>query len=176
MQGAASLRGDVLIMVWVDYAILTIVFLSSIISIMRGFVREAMSLAGLIAAFWLAFTFHQYLASMFANYIEAPSLQLIAAFAVLFVVTLVLTAIVNNIVSKLVKKSGLTGTDRMLGVLFGIARGGVIVAILVLMAGLTAIPADPWWKESIFIVHFQTMAIWLRDFLPPDIAENFQYG
>ena len=163
-------------MVWVDYAILIIVFLSAIISIMRGFVREAMSLVGLIAAFWIALSFHQYMGNLLADYIQDPALRLIAAFALLFVVTMVMAAIVNNLVAKLVEKSGLTGTDRVLGVLFGIARGGVIIAILVLMAGLTPLPSDPWWKESIFIIHFQAMAIWLRDFLPPDIAANFQYG
>ena len=163
-------------MIWVDYGILIIVALSALISVMRGFVREALSLAAWVAAFWVAFSFHQHLATLFVDHIEAPSIRLISAFALLFVVTLVLCAIMNNLVAKLVEKSGLSGTDRMLGVLFGIARGAVVVAILVLMAGLTPLPADPWWKESIFIVHFQSMAIWLRDFLPPDIAANFQYA
>jgi len=163
-------------MIWVDYGILIIVALSALISVMRGFVREALSLAAWVAAFWVAFSFHQHLATLFVDHIEAPSIRLISAFALLFVVTLVLCAILNNLVAKLVEKSGLSGTDRMLGVLFGIARGAVVVAILVLMAGLTPLPADPWWKESIFIVHFQEMAIWLRSFLPPDIAANFQYA
>lgn len=163
-------------MIWVDYGILIIVVLSALISVMRGFVREALSLAAWVAAFWVAFSFHQHMATLFTEHIEAPSIRLISAFALLFVVTLVLCAIINNLVAKLVEKSGLSGTDRMLGVLFGVARGAVVVAILVLMAGLTPLPADPWWKDSIFIVHFQSMAIWLREFLPPDIAANFQYA
>lgn len=163
-------------MIWVDYGILIIVALSALISVMRGFVREALSLVAWVAAFWVAFGFHQYLATLFVDYIDAPSIRLISAFVLLFVVTLIICAIINNLVAKLVEKSGLSGTDRMLGVLFGIARGAVVVAILVLMAGLTPLPADPWWKESIFIVHFQSMALWLREFLPPDIAANFQYA
>ncbi|WP_126455985.1 CvpA family protein [Sulfuriflexus mobilis] len=163
-------------MIWVDYGILIILALSALISVMRGFVREALSLAAWVAAFWVAFTFHQHLATVFTNFIDAPSIRLIAAFTLLFVVTLIICALVNNLVAQLVKKTGLSGTDRMLGVLFGIARGAVVVAILVLLAGLTPIPADPWWKESIFIIHFQSMAIWLRDLLPPDIAANFQYA
>jgi len=163
-------------MVWVDYAIIIIVSLSALISVLRGFVREALSLAAWVLAFWVAFTFHQNLASILAKYIETPSLQLISAFALLFVVTLIIAALINNLVGQLVKKTGLTGTDRMLGILFGVARGAVIVAILVLMAGLTQIPNDPWWKESVFIVHFQNMAIWLKSFLPDDIAANFSYG
>jgi len=162
-------------MVWVDFAILIIVSLSALISVLRGFVREALSLVAWILAFWVAFTFHQNLASILAEYIETPSLQLISAFALLFVVTLIIAALINNLIGQLVKKTGLTGTDRMLGIIFGVARGAVIVAILVLMAGLTQIPQDPWWQESIFIVHFQKMAIWLQGFLPDDIAANFSY-
>ena len=163
-------------MIWVDYGILIIVALSALISVMRGFVREALSLAAWVAAFWVAFAFHQHLAALFINHIETPSIRLISAFALLFVVTLVICAIINSLIAQLVKKTGLSGTDRMLGVLFGIARGAVVVAILALLAGLTPLPADPWWKESIFIVHFQSMAIWLQQFLPPDIAKNFQYA
>jgi len=162
-------------MVWVDVAILIIIGLSAVISVLRGFVREALSLLAWILAFWVAFAFHQHLASVFTPYIDAPSLRLISAFALLFVVTLIIAAVINNLVAKLVKKSGLSGTDRVLGIFFGIARGGIVVAILVLLAGLTPIPADPWWRESIFIIHFQNMALWLRDFLPPDIASNFRY-
>jgi len=163
-------------MVWVDYAIIIILALSALISVLRGFVKEALSLAAWVLAFWIAFTFHQNLATVLTEYIDTPSLRLISAFALLFVVTLIIAALVNNLVSQIVKKTGLTGTDRMLGVVFGIARGVIIVAILVLMAGLTQLPADPWWNESIFIKHFQELAIWLKTFLPKDIAENFQYG
>jgi len=163
-------------MVWVDYAIIIIIALSALISVLRGFVKEALSLAAWVLAFWVAFTFHQNLATILADYIDTPSLRLISAFALLFVVTLIIAALVNNLVGQLVKKTGLTGTDRMLGVVFGIARGTIIVAILVLMAGLTQLPADPWWNDSVFIVHFQNMAIWLKSFLPDDIAANFQYG
>ena len=163
-------------MVWVDVAIIIIVTLSALISVLRGFVKEALSLVAWVLAFWVAFTFHQNLATILSQYIDTPSLRLISAFALLFVVTLIIAAVVNNLISTLVKKSGLTGTDRMLGVIFGIARGMVIVAILVLMAGLTQLPADPWWHDSIFIKHFQEMAIWLKGFLPEDIANNFHYA
>jgi membrane protein required for colicin V production len=58
---------------------------------------------------------------------------------------------------------------------FGIARGIVIVAVMVMLAGLTTLPQDPWWKESLLLAHFQDMAMWLRGFLPPDIAEDIQF-
>ncbi len=162
-------------MIWVDYAIVAIVAVSAIISVIRGFVREALSLAGLIAAIWIALTFFQNLTVVLNDYISAPSIRMVVAFAILFIVTLLLAGVVNHLAARLVKKSGLTGTDRMLGMLFGLARGAVIVAILVLLAGLTPVPRDPWWRESLLIIHFENMALWLRDFLPPDIGQNFVF-
>jgi len=78
-------------------------------------------------------------------------------------------------VSKLVEKTGLTGTDRSIGMLFGIARGIVLVGILVLLAGFTAVPQDPWWKQSLLISHFQQIADILAGFLPDDIAGRLRY-
>ncbi|MCG8099299.1 MAG: CvpA family protein, partial [Candidatus Thiodiazotropha taylori] len=75
----------------------------------------------------------------------------------------------------LVASTGLSGTDRMIGIFFGVARGAVMVAILVLLAGLTPFPNDPWWSESRLIPYFQEMALWLKGFLPSDIADNFHY-
>jgi len=75
-------------MIWADYAILIIITLSALISVWRGFVKEALSLAALVLAFWVALTFQQVLANWLAPYIKTPSLQLIAAFAILFVLAM----------------------------------------------------------------------------------------
>lgn len=162
-------------MIWIDYVILAIIAISALISVLRGFVREALSLVAWILAFWVALTYTEGVANFLVPYISVPSVRPIAGFAILFVVTLLLAALVNNLAVKLVHKTGLSGTDRMLGIIFGVARGVIIVAILVLFAGVTPVPADPWWKESIFIAHFQDLAIKIRAFLPPDIASNFKF-
>jgi membrane protein required for colicin V production len=77
---------------------------------------------------------------------------------------------VNHLASQLVKRTGLTGTDRMIGMIFGVARGVVVVAVMVFLAGLTTLPQDPWWQESLLIGVFQELATWLRLTLAPDIA------
>jgi membrane protein required for colicin V production len=74
-----------------------------------------------------------------------------------------------------VTKTGLAGTDRLLGVVFGVARGAFIVAILVLFAGLTPMPQDAWWHDSRLLGYFQEFALWMRDYLPKDMAENISY-
>lgn len=161
---------------WVDIAILIIIAISVAISLMRGFTREALSLAGWIIAFWIALTFGDNLEVLLQPHIDVPSMRLIVAFALLFIVTLLLAALINFLVVQLIKKTGLTGTDRMIGIFFGIARGGVIVAVLVLLAGLTPLPQDGWWRQSLFLPYFQDMALWIRNYLPPEVAENIRYS
>ena len=112
---------------------------------------------------------------MLDGLITSPSLRIVVAFSVLFIVTLVLAALVNFFASQLVKRTGLTGTDRVLGMFFGILRGAVIVAILVLFAGISTLPQEPWWRGSLLIPHFQGLAIFLRDLLPADVARHFVY-
>lgn len=159
-------------MVWVDFLIPVIIFVSAIISLMRGFVREALSLLGWVAALWIALRFHNSLAELFLSSINTPSLRVGIAFTILFVLTLILTALVNHLIIQLVERTGLTGTDRLIGMIFGIARGGVVVAILVLLAGLTSLPQDPWWKQSVMIGHFEQLAVWLQTTVAPEIANQ----
>ncbi len=163
-------------MTWADYTILSIVGISALISLVRGFVREAFSLAAWIAAFWVAWAFFRNLAVRLEPWIEAPSVRLAVAFGILMLATLLVGAVVNYLMGQLVDKTGISGTDRLIGMLFGAARGVLLVGILVLLAGLTAFPQDPWWKASVLIPHFQDLALWLRGLLPPDIAAWFSYG
>ena len=162
-------------MIWVDYAIIAILVVSAGISVLRGFLREAISLLGWVFAFWLALTFADDVSGLFARYVSQPSIRHGLAFFTIVVATLIITAFVMYFVRLIVDKTEITGTDRALGIIFGIARGIVIVAILVLLAGLTALPKDPWWRESTFIPHFQVLAVELQSLLPPDVARLFNY-
>jgi membrane protein required for colicin V production len=162
-------------MIWVDYAIIAILVVSAAISVLRGFLREALSLLGWVLAFWLALTFADDVSGLFTGYGAQPSMRHALAFVAILVATLVITAIVMYLVRLIVDKTEITGTDRALGIIFGIARGIVIVAILVLFAGLTALPKDPWWKESVFLPHFQVLAVEIRTLLPPEVAILFKY-
>jgi membrane protein required for colicin V production len=162
-------------MLWIDLLIIGIIALSAIISLIRGFVREALSLVTWIAAFWVAWFFFRPLAVQFEGWIEVPSIRLGVAYGVLLIAVLLLGALLNHFMTLLVNSTGLTGTDRLLGVFFGAARGAVVVAILILLAGLTPFPADPWWHASQLIPYFQELALWLKQFLPADIAASFKY-
>ena len=134
-----------------------------------------MTLATWVMAFWVAIGFSDKLEPMLHGMIDSPNVRLVVAFAILFLLTLIAGAIVNYLISQLVHKTGMGGTDRMLGVIFGIGRGIVVVGVLVLLGGIPPLSQEIWWQESTLIGHFQEMAIWMRDFLPPDMARNFVF-
>ncbi|MCB1824980.1 MAG: CvpA family protein [Candidatus Competibacteraceae bacterium] len=160
---------------WADYLIIAIIALSMLVGLWRGLLREVISLATWIAAFAIAFLFAEQAATHLTPYLDVPSLRTAVAFGGLFLITLLLGGLIGILASYLVHYTGLTGTDRVLGMSFGLARGAVVVTVLVLAAGLTPLPKDPWWQQSLLLRHFQETALWLRDFLPPDLAQNFRF-
>lgn len=146
------------------------------ISFFRGFLREALSLLVWILAFWVAWTFFRDVAPYLSEWISAPSLQMAVAFTALVIGFVVFGGIVTWIIGNLVDKTGLTGTDRVIGILFGAARGVVIIAVVVLLAGATPFPQDPWWQESQLIPQFETVALRLKEMLPEDIGQYLEFS
>lgn len=162
-------------MIWIDYAVLGIVGISGVISLMRGFIREALSLAGWIAAFWVALAFSGVVARWLEGYVSVPSVRVGIAFAGIFFGVLLLGGIVLRLAGLVVEKTGMSGTDRTLGIVFGVLRGIVITALLVLLAGLTSLPRDPWWSQSVLLPHLVELANEIRAFLPPDVQEQIRF-
>ena len=136
---------------------------SSVISLKRGFVREALSLANWGVAFVVAMTFRDSLAALLVDSVQTPSIREMLAFGLLFAATLVVGAMVNYLIGELVKITGLSGTDRMFGMVFGLARGViVVVAILILVPAVVPIDQDLWWRDSVLIPHFLQLEDWTR--------------
>jgi membrane protein required for colicin V production len=154
-------------MVWIDYFIIAVIALSVLFSLVRGFVKEAISLGTWIAAFWVALTFTDTLARWFTA-IDSSTVRIILAFALLFIAILVIGAVINHVVGALVDKTGLSGTDRLIGAVFGFGRGLVVVAALVLVAGWTKLPSTPTWSQSRFLPYVNPVAVWLDGMLPSD--------
>ena len=160
-------------MSWLDLVIIGVILISALISLVRGFVKESISLASWILAGFIAFRYFAALSELLLPYIESPTIRTAAAFSILFVCTLIIGAIINFMASQMVSRTGLSGTDRTLGVVFGAARGVLIVTMLVLLAGLTPMPTETWWQESASIEYFATIASWLKEILPQDVASRF---
>lgn len=145
-----------------DWVILAIIASSALISLVRGFVKEALSLANWAVAFFVAVAFHGQMYEFLQDWISKPYLRDILAYVLLFVTTLVIGSLLINLLAMLVEHTGLSGTDRMLGMVFGAARGLIVVmALLILLPSLfTDIDRDLWWQESSLIPHFLLMRDW----------------
>ncbi|MEE9422226.1 MAG: CvpA family protein [Gammaproteobacteria bacterium] len=162
-------------MIWADYILLVIIGISALLSLWRGFFKEALSLITWLVAVVIAVLYFRPMGELLSGFISSPSVRNISGGALLFFSVLILGGILNYMVAQLVSKTGLTATDRMLGIIFGLIRGVVIGALIVLLAGLTTLPEEQWWSESLLIGYFQDLALWIRSFLPDSISQHIGY-
>ncbi len=158
-----------------DYAVLAVAGLSILLSMMRGFVREILSLAGWVAAFFVAKIYTLELAPLLPQAIPSESLRFLAAFLILFLATLLVASLLAIALSQIFKQMGLSWLDRFLGAFFGLARGLVIVCVLVLLAGLTSLPQDVRWRNAMFSAPLEAMVMNVLSWFPRDIAKHVKY-
>ncbi|WMY96051.1 MAG: CvpA family protein [Arsenophonus sp.] len=152
-------------MVWIDYCIIAIILFSALLSLIRGFIREAMSLITWGGAFFIASQFHNNV-SYYLKIIQDIFLRKAIAITILFVTTLIIGATVNYLINTLIKKTGLSSTDRILGVCFGTLRGILIVlAILFFLDTFTPFPNHEAWKNSELIFQFNDIIQWFFNYL-----------
>lgn len=159
-----------------DYAVLAIIGLSILLSMIRGLVREILALLAWVAAFVAANLFGGKLAELLPAAIPTLELRLLAGFVGIFFVVLLLMSLAAIILSKLVKSAGLSLEDRILGSVFGLMRGALIVLVLVLLAGLTSLPKEPVWRNAVFSPPLETLAMSLKTWLPGDLSRRITYN
>jgi len=162
-------------MTLVDFGIVTILAVLILLGLVWGFVKTAIALGTWLAASTISFSFAPNLAASMLTAIESPPMRLAAAMGILFVLTIMVGAVVSFIVRQFVSKTGLSGLDRVLGLIIGGSLGLVIVVALVFIAGLTNAPSYDWWQSSLFIERFESLAQWLQGYLPDDVAKYFSY-
>jgi len=162
-------------MLWADYAILGVIAISALVGALRGFIKEVFSLLVWAAAFLVAYYYGGDVAALMENAVTLPSARTAMGFTGLFVAVLLVGGLLNYLLGRLVVGTGLSGTDRLLGGLFGAARGLALVVATLLVAGLTPIPADPWWKESPSIARMMPLVDWSASYLPESVARHLDF-
>lgn len=154
---------------WADYIILAVLGLSVLIGLWRGLISEVLALGIWVAAFWVAWTFGPSVAAGLEHRIELPSARIAVGYGACFIAVLILGAMVRFLVSRLVEGTGLSGTDRLLGMVFGFARGVLLVTLGVFLLGFTAFSRDPWWHDSVLLPQFKEVAAWLGERVPDNV-------
>jgi len=158
-----------------DYVVLTIVGASVVVSLMRGLAREVLALAGWVLAFVVANALSGAVAGSFTSVISDGPVRALTAFVAVFVVTLIAVSLLALGVSRLLKGAGLGLEDRLLGSVFGLARGVLIVMVMVLLAGLTALPRQPAWSDAMLSPSLEALARVIKPWLTQAVSRYISY-
>ena len=160
-----------------DLIIFAVMFVFALFGAWRGFVREVISMLTWVLSLAFAWLFAARLGGLFRGMTNDPALRQLLAFVLIFIVVFILGMVLSWLIHKyLPAKRGFRITNTALGGVVGAARGGVIVVAVFLVAGLTAFPQRPWWRESTFTPFFERSALYVSSYLPRDIARHIRYG
>lgn len=154
-----------------DYAILFVLLASGLIGVLRGLVREVLSLAGWILAFWVAYTYCGVAASWMPEGLPGGAfVHTVAGFVLLFVLTVIGTALVGTLLAQVLTSTGLKPADRGLGFIFGVLRGIVLVLFIVTLGGLTKLPEEPFWRDALMRPYVAEIMRFVQPWLPPELG------
>jgi membrane protein required for colicin V production len=156
---------------WADWLIIGVLLLSALVSLLRGLVVEVASLAIAILGALLAFHFASPVAEQFLRGVEVDALRTgIAAFAI-YILTMLVGALLLHLIKRLVQTAGLSGTDRMFGLVFGVARGLLVVIALYWVGMLVRLDQSDWWQQSRLMPTVAHAGGALLLFLPANVRE-----
>ena len=156
---------------WVDIAIIVIMGLSVLTGLFRGFVKELIALCVWIMAIWLAFRYCQKLDPWLIAYIKEQAIRTAVGFIIILLATLLAGGIFNAVLSSILKRTGLSGTDKTLGMIFGFVRGVFIVALIMLAVKMTSLPSEEYSKESTLYARFQPVVDIIYPYMPEFIKK-----
>lgn len=162
-------------MTWLDYAVLIVLAASILWGVWRGLVHEVVSVASWVLAFLAANLFAGPIGEALPTSMLTSEARVLVSFVAVFIVTLIVCTVVGHLLSKMTKVAGLGPLDRTLGGVFGLARALVILLAFALLAGLTALPRQPAWRDSVSGESLAQGALALRPWLPRSFAGRLRY-
>ena len=155
-----------------DIILVIIVAISVGVGLMRGLIREALSIISWVLAFWLGLSYADWAVPLVAKYIPGVALQSGIAFVVVFVVSLFLFSIVSYLLYKAIAVKAIQGPDRLLGAAFGVLRAILLIAILIIVSRGIELNRSEFWLASNFISYFDPTADLISQLLPKVVAES----
>ena len=158
---------------WIDWVVVTVLAASIILSVVRGLVKEVASLAVWVVAVVGASRLAHFPAELLPPWLSAP-LQQTVGFLIVLVLILIIGKLITMALKELVSAAGVGTLDRILGTGVGLARGGLIVIVLSVLAAMTSLPTQPAWKtaktRSFLELGIRTVAPWL----PASVGDRLQ--
>ncbi len=151
---------------WIDYAIMGVIALSALTGLVRGFIKEIVALGVWVLAGWMSFVYAKPVAAWLGAYVQDKSARVVLAYVVIIVGTLVIGGILNAMFSFIMHHSGLSGTDRLLGVCFGAVRGVFVVALIMVVIRLSAFPEGEYRKQSFLYGYLTPVVNYLYQYTP----------
>jgi len=158
-----------------DYAAMAILAISLGVGAWRGLVSEVLALIAWGVAFLVAKHFSPLVLPLFSGMTAEPLLQQVAAFASLFIVCLLLLGLLRLLLRELLHAVGLGVADRMLGAIFGVVRGALVIFLLALLGGMTNLPKQPWWQNATFAPPFEMAVLAVVPWMPEPFAKRIQF-
>ena len=157
-----------------DYGVIAILLASLALGLWRGLIGEVLALLAWVLAGLAAWQLGPEVGVLITA-IADPGLRVLAGYAAVFVGVLIVLSLIKLAVRGLLKALGLTAVDRVLGVVFGVARGLLIVFILVAIGGMTSLPKEIWWRNASLSQPLETAVLASKPWLPPEAAKRIRF-
>ncbi|MBI3147199.1 MAG: CvpA family protein [Betaproteobacteria bacterium] len=158
-----------------DYLVLGLILASALWGLWRGVVKEILSLLGWVVALVAAVVFGGDMGTLLPDGVQNPALRYLLGMLLVLILVLLVAWLLGLILHKLLHAAGLGWLDRGLGVIFGLMRGVLVVLVLVFAAGLTKLPQERWWRESLLAPHLQVAVLGLRPLLPQEVNKRLKF-
>ena len=162
-------------MTGLDTGILAALFLPALMGLVYGVLSILFSMISWSLAALIAIRFGGYFSPLLADYVN-PIFREFLVFTGVFIISLTLLNILGHFLVKLPGQAGRGAVDRFLGFCLGLGLGGVMVIILVFLAGFTPITQEQWWLDASLVQPFQQLCLWGHDLLPQEVAAHHRYA
>ena len=160
-----------------DFILLGILLVFMFIGGWRRFVREILSLVTWAAAILVGWLFADDVAGLYDALVQDDVVRRVLGFVTLFAVVFLLGMLVSFLANRyLLQKKSFRLGNTVLGGLFGAVRGGLVVTLVFLLAGVTSFPQRDWWREAVLSPYFERTALFASQYIPRDIARHIRYG